>query len=213
MKFLKPYLRWLIFGGTLFFLLNSFKEHWQEIANVSITTRGWLYLLLALLVTILAHLWAGSVWILTLKALKQSIPWLWGTQTYLKTNIAKYLPGNVWHFYGRVIALKERGISLSIASLSVIIEPLLIAAAGFIITLIGLTIGHLSFEQLPLNRWLRSLAFVGLGGVLVGIHPFFFNSVLKVVKQLKIKDRDNEVTTIALDKYPWLPLLSSLGFL
>ncbi|MGK7943173.1 MAG: UPF0104 family protein, partial [Microcystaceae cyanobacterium] len=42
---------------------------------------------------------------------------------------------------------------------------------------------------------------------------FFFNSVLKVVKQLKIKDRDNEVTTIALDKYPWLPLLSSLGFL
>jgi hypothetical protein len=213
LKFIKPYLRWIIFGGTLFFLLKTFKGHWQEVASVSITQRGWLYLGLALLITTFAHLWAGSVWILTLKALKQSIPWQWGTQTYLKTNIAKYLPGNVWHFYGRVVALKERGISLSIASLSVLLEPLLIAAAAFIIALLGLATGHLSFDKLPINGWVRSLIFLVLAGVLVGIHPIFLNPVLKVVKKLKAKDKTNDAITIKLEKYPWLPLMSSLGFL
>ncbi|MGK7933521.1 MAG: lysylphosphatidylglycerol synthase domain-containing protein [Microcystaceae cyanobacterium] len=213
LKLLKSYLRWLIFGATVFFLLNSFKDHWQEVTSISITTRGWLCLVLAVFLTTLAHLWASSVWILILKAFKQSIPWLWGTQTYLKTNIAKYLPGNVWHFYGRVIALKEKKISLSIASLSVILEPLLTAAAAFIIVLLGLATDNLSFEQLLINGWIRSLSFLVLGGVVVGIHPIFINPILKVVRQLKVKNQTNQNLIVKLEGYPWLPLFSALGFL
>jgi len=47
-------------------------------------------------------------------------------QIYLQTNIAKYLPGNVWH-YGRISAVKA-GVSGSAATLSVLLEPLLMAA-------------------------------------------------------------------------------------
>ncbi len=208
---IKPYLRWIIVGGTLFFLLKSFKDHWQEIAEIQITARGWLYLVLALLITTVAHLFSGSVWILTLKALKQPIEWLWGLQVYLKTNIAKYLPGNVWHFYGRIVALKNRGMPLSVASFSVLLEPLLIAAAAFMVALVGLALGTWSFQALPINQGLRSLLFIILAAVLIGIHPIILNPILQIIKKLKVKDNPN--LTIRIECYPWLPLISSLGFL
>jgi len=51
-------------------------------------------------------------------------------QIYLQTNIAKYLPGNVWHYYGRISAAVKAGVSGSAATLSVLLEPLLMAAAA-----------------------------------------------------------------------------------
>lgn len=211
LSIIKPYLRWVIVGGTLFFLLKSFKDHWKEVAHVQITSQGWLCLFLALLVTTIAHFLSGSVWIFTLKTLKHSIKPTWGLQIYLKTNIAKYLPGNVWHFYGRIVALKNQGVSLSVASLSVVLEPLLVAASAFLITLIGLSTGTISLQAIPLNEWVRGLLFLILGGVFVAIHPMMLNPLLKIVKRLKMKE--DESVAIKIDAYPWLPLISSLGFL
>jgi len=56
-------------------------------------------------------------------------------QIYLQTNIAKYLPGNVWH-YGRISAAVKAGVSGSAATLSVLLEPLLMAAALVMVLLI-----------------------------------------------------------------------------
>lgn len=211
LSLIKPYLRWIIFGGTLFFIIKSFKDHWPEVTKIQITEKGLLYLVFALLITTIAHLFSGSVWILILRALKQPIEWLWGLQIYLKTNIAKYLPGNVWHFYGRIIALKNRGHSLSIASLSVLLEPLLIAASAFMIALAGFALGTWSFQALFINEWLRSLLFLIFGCVLIGIHPIILNPVLKIITQFKSKN--NDIPIIQIDCYPWLPLISSFIFL
>ncbi len=209
--FIKPYLRWVIFGGTLFFLLKSFKDHWQEVAGIHINSIGWLYLAIAFIITTIAHLFSGSVWILTLRAFKQSIEWSWGLQVYLKTNIAKYLPGNVWHFYGRIVALKNRGDSLSIASLSVLLEPLLIAATAFMIALAGLALGNWSFDELLINEWLRGLFFLILGGILICIHPKILNPILKMLSRLKGINNDSQ--SVQIYYYPWLPVISAMGFL
>jgi len=69
--FIKPYLRWVILGGTLFFLAKAFKDHWQEVAALRINAAGWTTLFVAFAITLLAHIWAGLVWNWILRSFKQ----------------------------------------------------------------------------------------------------------------------------------------------
>lgn len=173
----KPYLRWLILGGTLFFLAHALRQHWQEVAAIRVDATGWLYLAIALLVTLLAHIWAGWVWGWILQELDHPNPGLWSILAYLKTNIAKYLPGNVWHFYGRVMAAKSVGVPLEAAAVSVVMEPLLMAIAALIVAFI-------SNQQLNLG-----LQAAGLGVGLALVHPRVMNPLLKKLAAAKTRLR------------------------
>jgi glycosyltransferase 2 family protein len=205
---IKPYLRWFIFGGTLFFVIKTFKDRWQDVTAIQIDRAGWLILALALVVTLLAHIWSGWVWSWILHIFKQPIaPWQ-AILVYLRTNIYKYLPGNVWHFYGRINEISKTGGSIAVASLSVLLEPLLMAAAALIIALASSAIGLI---QTATNIWILVLQILILISVLVGIQPRILNPI--VHKLSKSKKGATEAKNIALDRYPWLPLLGELGFL
>lgn len=120
------------------------------------------------------------------------------------------MPGNVWHYYGRITAAKNAGISTSIATLSVLLEPLLMAAAALIIVLVGIFFEVTNY-RLPLI-WLSVL---GLATVLIAIHPRFLNTAIRFLGKLKLK---NQVSKIApnsymLIRYPLNPLLGELGFI
>ncbi|GAB4196785.1 MAG: hypothetical protein Fur006_44580 [Coleofasciculaceae cyanobacterium] len=205
---LKPYLRWVILGGTLFFLAKAFKEHWQDVAAIRIDAAGWTTLFIAFSITLLAHIWAGLVWAWILRSLHQPIQYRWLLQVYLKTNIAKYLPGNVWHYYGRIWAVTKAGGSLSAATISVLLEPLLMAAAALLIALTGSQLGWL---HIPGNHQFWGLQLLGLAGVLLGVHPRLLNPMLQLLRRLKGKSDDTQ--GVQIDRYPFLPLLGELGFL
>lgn len=200
---LKPYLRWMILGGAIFFLAKAIKDHWQEVAAIRIGAMGWAYLAIALGITLLAHVWSGVVWGWILRELGQPVRPFWSISVYLTTNIAKYLPGNVWHFYGRVVAAKDQGISTSLASLSVLLEPLLMAASALIVTL-------LAGEQENLI-W-RAIALLA---VLIGVHPRILSPLLKIVKKLKQKGKESTPTELPyqIPRYPLLSLAGEMGFL
>ena len=114
-KRLKPYLRWVLLGGTIFFLAKALKDNWQEVLAIELGKSGWGYMAIALLVTLLAHIWSGWVWSWILRFFDQPVDRMWCVRVYLKTNIAKYLPGNIWHFYGRVWTAKAAGVPRSTA--------------------------------------------------------------------------------------------------
>ncbi|NJN85479.1 MAG: UPF0104 family protein [Leptolyngbyaceae cyanobacterium SL_7_1] len=196
---LKPYLSWVILGGTLFFLATTLRIHWREVVEIRVSQTGWLYLSIALLMTLLAHIWSGWVWSWILRSLHQPAQGMWGVLTYLKTNIAKYLPGNVWHFYGRVMASKAQGFSVGAATVSVVLEALLMAAAALLLALC-------SYQT---NLGLSLLA---LAGVLVGVHPRLLNPLIKLAAQAKRQGQE-EHPLVRLDRYPVVPLLGELGFL
>ena len=113
---IKTYGRWLIVGITLFFLATTIAHHWAQVKQVRLDIHGVLFLSLALIVTMLAHLWSAQVWFWILRGMKLSFKREWVIKLYLTTNIAKYLPGNIGHFSGRVIALNKKGASLRVAS-------------------------------------------------------------------------------------------------
>jgi glycosyltransferase 2 family protein len=204
---IKTYFKWFILGATLFFLVKTFSDNWQNVSNVKIETQGWLILTLALIVTFFAHVWSGLVWVQLLKSFKQPVATKWSLQLYLITNIAKYLPGNVGHFYGRISAIYKAGGSLSIASLSVLLEPLLMAAAAFLITVLASSIGLIKMGFYP---WLWKVNLIIFPIVLIGIHPKVLNPFLRFISRLKNKEKSS---TVEIEQYPAIYLLGEIGFL
>jgi glycosyltransferase 2 family protein len=207
---LKPYLRWIILGGTLFFLITAFKNNWQEVAAIRIATLGWLTLAIALCVTLLAHIWSGWVWTWILEEFNQTVNIPQFVRVYLQTNIAKYLPGNVWHYYGRISAAKTAGIPTSIAALSVLLEPLLMAAAAILLALLGIQ-SAIALTQ----SYIQLLLFFVLAGVLLAIHPHLLNLAMRLLSRMKFQSTTTNTSDRVLcqiKRYPWRPLLGELGF-
>ncbi|MEM1366459.1 MAG: lysylphosphatidylglycerol synthase domain-containing protein [Cyanobacteria bacterium P01_H01_bin.15] len=196
LKKLKPLLRWFILGGTLFFLLKTLKDHWQEVTHLRLTSTSFVWLGLALLITSGAHLWSGWVWTWILKEFGQHFPTGRALRVYLVTNAAKYLPGNVWHFWGRIQAVSKAGSSAGTATLSVLLEPLLMAAAALLVAS--------ALSTATLGWW----TILGLIAVLVGVHPRILNQAIALLDRLK--DHQNAVR---LKRYLWRPLMGEVFFL
>jgi len=211
----KPLVRWAILGGSLFFLGKVLKDHWDQVAAVRVEAAGWACLAIALGVTLLAHITAGWVWNRLLQDFHQPVQSLWIIQAYLKTNIAKYLPGNIWHYYGRIKAATGAGATLTAATVSVLLEPLLMAAAALTVTL--------SLSQPLAVRYgipVMVLQWLSLLIVLAGIHPIVLNPLLHYLRKLKQKATNMtslgmtaENVPFTLEHYPLIPFLGELGFL
>jgi len=208
---IKQVLRWLLVGGTLFFLTSALKNNWEEVAAIRIDGAGWAILATATGITLLAHIWAGWVWTWILKDFNQSISSTRLIQAYLKTNIAKYLPGNVGHYIGRVMAAKNLKVTTSAATISVLLEPLLMAAAALIIVLLC--------SQFTLTEGSIVLLIGQIFGLLIALcllHPLFLNPVIRFVhrrKNNKSKMGNISGVSLSLTRYPLIPLLGELGFL
>ena len=203
----KPYFRWFILGGTLFFLLKTFKERFTEIATVRIESTGWIMLIISLAITLFAHIWSGWVWTWILAIFQQSLGVARGIRVYLITNIAKYLPGNVWHFYGRISAVSQNGGSLGAATCTVLLEPLLMAASALLIAIFSTSLGLVK-TNFNLTIFLGQLLVLIL--VLVGIHPRVLNPLMHRLSRSKTKvalEAQAELKT-----YPLLPFIGEIGF-
>jgi uncharacterized membrane protein YbhN (UPF0104 family) len=209
---MKKILRWLILGGTLFFLLKALKDNWLGVSAIRINITGWLILATATIVTLLAHIWAGWIWTWVLRELNQSVSAIEFIQVYLKTNIAKYLPGNVWHYYGRIMAAKNANIPTHVATLSVLLEPLLMLAAALIIIVVfgsQLIVNNLNFNLIILQ-------FLVLIIVLGVLNPQFLNPAIQLLDKWKNKksaEQNQLIDSFIIKRYPLKPLLGELVFL
>lgn len=209
MKHIKKFFRWFILGITFFFIAISFKNNWREVSELRISHFGWLMLGISVFLNFSAHVFCAWVWQWILHLFQIKIKTLAVISLYLTTNISKYLPGNIWHFYGRINTLKKLGYSLSLSSVSVVIEPLLLAASALLITIISSSLGLIKSAS---SLLIFSLQILGLIVVLVGIHPIIMNPILNKLSKSKIKDQE-AITEIKLTKYPIIPLMGESIFL
>lgn len=209
-------MRWVVLGAALVFLARTLRQHWQDVAAIRMSQAGWGWLAIAFLITLLAHVWTGWVWGWILRELNQPAAGGWAIRTYLKTNIAKYLPGNVWHLYGRVQASQTAGFTVGAATLSVLLEPLLMAAAALMVALAGIRQANWGIQALS------------LAVVLVGVSPPVLNPVLRILGNAKASKSSLPEssgastertplpvshTPLQIKCYPLRPLLGELVFL
>ena len=200
---IKPYLRWFIWGVVLFYLIKTLKDRSLSLAAVRVDGQSWTLLAIALLITIAAHVWSGWVWTWILSLFEQPFKTKEGIRVYLLTNIFKYSPGNIWHFWGRITAVAKNG-SRGAAIVSVLLEPLLMAAAALFVGLVssafsGAIVGGV---------WLQ---LAGLVAVLIGIQPRILNILLHRLGRSKNK-ADAEAIAVKLKTYPLIPFLGEMGF-
>jgi glycosyltransferase 2 family protein len=194
LKRIKPYLRGGVLLVTLGFLAHAGWQSWAQVSALQVHRSGWAALGLAWVVTFLAHLWAGWVWSWIVQAFNLEVSGRWSSTVYLRTNLAKYLPGNVWHFYGRVQALEQCGASAAIAAPAVLLEPVLMAAAALIWALV----------MQPGWGW-PPLALVAL---LLALQPRWLNPLLQRLGRTK----GGLQQPAGLRRYPLRPLLGEVGF-
>jgi hypothetical protein len=196
----KPYLRWFILALTLGFILHTLRENWQQILTIRLAPDAIAKLIMALGITLLAHVWSGWVWFWIMRLLNAPVSGTWSVIVYLKTNVGKYLPGNFWHFVGRVQSLRSVGTSTGVAITGVVLEPILMALAA-------LAIAILSLPSTPLQV-------VILLSVLTILHPRILNPILNRLAKTKIKEShfegDDQIPE--LKAYPLRPLGGELGF-
>ncbi|XLQ10862.1 MAG: flippase-like domain-containing protein [cyanobacterium endosymbiont of Epithemia adnata isolate EadnSB Bon19] len=204
---LKIYLKWFIFGIALLFIVNTFQRNWSTVLTVTFNNQSYYLLIIAFLVTFFSHIWSALVWVKILNLLKQPMTKKWGLKVYLTTNIFKYVPGNIGHFYGRIFAIHKQGISFKIASFTVLLEPLFMANSALIITLSSYIVG---VNKTAFNPWLFIIQMIIMLIGLLAIHPFFINRIFFYFKKI---NQDSIQNNIYLKHYPKTILLGEIVFI
>ena len=193
----KPWLNTALVLAIIIFVGITFERHWQEVSALSLTEEGWACLVIATGISLLGYIWTGQVWGYILRALGYPVPSEWAIRTFLQTNIAKYLPSNLLHLYGRTLAAKNIGVPTGAASLSVILDSLLVIASGWIL-------GLLSVPQQG-----ALAAGLGLIAILVIIHPKILSFFMSRIKLPFKKGSANE-SIPKIQKYPLDLLLGEI---
>jgi hypothetical protein len=188
-------MRWGILIAVSVFLAKTLSENWQDVRVLHLQPQAWAYVSVAIAIAVCAQLWSALVWGRILGLLRHPVPKRWAIITLLKNAPAKYVPGSIWHLYGRVKAAQRRGIGLEFATLSVMLEPLFVMAGG-----LGLALWHGSASHVLI---------VALMGILLVVHPRILNRLWRFWRRCQGK----ESTVGALRRYPLSALLGALAFM
>jgi len=223
----KQFLRWAVWGAALFFIVHTLIAYWPEIRQVELRSDGWRWLVLGGAITLVAHCWAGWVWHWLLQDWGLTLGGRWAVRVYLLTNVAKYLPGNVWHFVGRVRAIQQAGGTLGQSVVSVVAEPLVMAVAALGIGAVfswlswvvpGTNAASVSASNVRFNElWWHFGLLVGWAIALYLLHPNRLNPRLAQMSRLRLRwltdDPLKEASSLLeLEGYPIRPLLGEMGF-
>ena len=194
-------------GLSLGFVGWTLSGHLSGFQALTVTARGWWWLVLGLAASWLSLVINAIAW-------RVLVAWL-GSRTedlalvplYLRTNLLKYLPGGIWHFVERLRTLQS-SIGVNRALGSVLLEPLVMAVAALL--------------WVPFGGWQSGLAPLCLLPTLV-LLPRIREPLLRRLEQAKWKQMQRTEPG-ALDQpdprslgtgrggYPWQPLTLDMGF-
>lgn len=194
-QYLSLFLRWGVLGATGIFLGKTLFGNWGEVRSLQLQNHAVFYCAIALGIAMLAQLLNAVLWGWTLSALKASLPIRWTMVTFLKNSPAKYVPGSVWHMYGRVVAAREKGIGVECTTLSVVIEPVFSIAGAM-----GIAMLHAQYPSYQL---------LCLGVILLVLHP----QVLALVMRLGGKLRRKPSHAVTMEHYPIHILIGATLFM
>lgn len=210
-KHLSSLFQWCIIIFTAIVVGQALYDNWREVQSLELDKETWWYVIVAVAVSILSHCWSGVVWGEILRNLQYPVPWRWATIIFIKTEIAKYLPGDIWQTYGRLVAARKLGIPVTVAFASVLLQSVYIAAAGMIFGLL-----------IAADPTLQRLCSLGLACILVSVHPFVFDRVFSWIEQLPNalmlqrifnKLARSQWTRPRMQSYPWRVILGQCLFL
>lgn len=153
---------------ALAFVLLRLHSIWSE-SQIDLNQVNWPLVVAAGALAAAAVVAAGYVWLQILRRLGVEVQQRW-VAIFLETQLAKYIPGSVWHYAGRTALTRVEGVAVGTVALSLVVElvssvfagvvlaSLVLGVAGLIVaatlaTTVGIAVSRLQIRRLhPLGR-------------------------------------------------------------
>lgn len=153
----KNLLKWLwtllVLAFVVYYLINN-----RETLQASLVHLSWKTLLLALSVITVAKLLLTTNMLFALQKAGYTTSFRYCFNTYNLTQLAKYIPGSIWQFVGRVALLREKGVSATQIRDSMLAEHLWVLASAMLIGLLGVLLAGQSALILEVDMVFMQLA-------------------------------------------------------
>jgi len=180
---MKKILKYILLLLVLYYFGAYLYENWSKIDAIRYDT-DWVYLSASVL-SLLSVLFLLAVSLKNVVSLfHYDIPLKKICIILFYSQFAKYLPGGIWGYVGRVFLYKKEGMQALDASKSVLLETLLMLLTGIFVALVSLCY----FENDLLSRTIGSKAVRGAGiflliGLIVIMHPKILNRIMGFVPE------------------------------
>ena len=142
--------------ALLFPLAYSIYKRWLDVQNTLLTAH-WSSVIIGLILLILAQPIMGLISWIILRQLKQYYSFIKISTIYFISQAAKYLPGGIWAFPGRVVAYQAIGVDRSASVVSMVREVSVLFLGAAFVGLGGLLFGLL------VSEWVRYAIIAGVG--------------------------------------------------
>lgn len=156
--------------ASIAFLLSRLASNVTDLPPIDWRPAAIVALVAAIAAVVLIEVVHSFGWRTLVRAIRPEFTWRTSFSICGRSQIGKYLPGNIFHYAQRVTLAAEQGIESKLAIASVTIDSVLVLAAGCLVAVPGLL--SVGVEHLPMALS-RSLLAVGIAAaaaiVAVGI--------------------------------------------
>lgn len=135
---------WVLIAVALLYFARAVAHHWSSIAAWRPGWTGWIMVLTAVALCTANLFLQAEIWHRLVQSCQSVVfarPVTYAS--YTKTQIAKYLPGNVFQFVGRHIVMTQQGAAQKGLALASLIEIAILASGAVLLVLAGLALGLL----------------------------------------------------------------------
>lgn len=180
-QLIKLILRYGILFLILFFLIAHIAKNWNKLDEFTYEVH-WTYLGLSILSLLVSMLLLPLALRNIVRLLKYEISLKRMCMILFYSQIAKYLPGGIWGYVGRVYLYKREGMNGSDAFACVFLETILILISGIIVFCISLFFGGeiLSVEWMP-REYFNEIVIAAMVILLLAVHPKVLSLLWKLM--------------------------------
>jgi len=199
-KLVKQLISFIIVGGIFFFLGRYIYLNWVEIKNFEWNI-DYLMLILSLFILCIPFIMMAFGWYMILRILNCMTNPLQCCRIYTISQLARYIPGKIFMFVGRIVLAERMGVKKGISTISVFFEAILSTSGAFfaILLLYG-------FSSKIKIEWFNPMKIgILLVSVLLMLNPILIKFILRKIYQMRY---GSEVDLPSIDfKYHIIVLL------
>ena len=167
-KLLKAVAQLVALAAAVWVLIRAAQPNWRAILAARAALQ-WGWLVLASLLWLGAFVFLVRLWTESLAWWQQRLrPWA-GLRMFVRSNLARYIPGAVWQFAGLAALALEEGVSPVAVTGGVLLQQLVLLATGIALS-IAFAPALLGSTGLTLPRW--GWVAIALGGLVLLVVVF-----------------------------------------
>lgn len=170
-------LRVAVVVGIFTWMVKPVVRNWKDVRGPIAQIDWWQFFVAALMFSCFLFVFRALAWRRIIGGFGHDLPVSTATRIWSMSELARYLPGGVWQFAGRVLLCKPYGISAPVCSASQLLELGIFMLANIVV---GLTcVLGAGLRRIPADE--RHWVFIAMGFIpilLTLIHPKVFYGLL-----------------------------------